>query len=133
MARRKSLMTLSLILLSSIILSGCSAVGQIKEMITVTEVVKPVIPVVERPKQLSLNDLHFYVVTEDNFDDFKVRYMDDNNVFVFYAISVKGYEALSLNMAELKRYILQQKSIIVYYEESVSPDNEEKESVDGKE
>lgn len=98
-----------------------------------TEVVKPIIPVVERPKQLSLNDLHFYVVTEDNLEDFKVRYMDDNSVFVFYAISVKGYESLALNMAEMKRYILQQKSIIVYYEESVSPNDEEKESSDGKE
>ena len=131
MEQRNYLKVLNLILLSSIFLTGCSTLNSIKEMVTVTEVIKPTIAVVERPKPLSFNDLHFYVVTEDNIDDFKVRFMDDNNVFVFYAISVKGYEALALNMAELKRYILQQKSIIIYYEESVAPD--EKETLDGKE
>ena len=89
-----------------------------------TEVIKPIIPRVERPKQLSFGDVRFYVVTEETMDDFKVRFMDDHDTFVFYAVSVKGYESLSLNMAELKRYILQQKDIIVYYEESTAPDKE---------
>jgi hypothetical protein len=35
------------------------------------------------------------------------------------AISVRDYERLSLNVDELRRYILQQKEIIVYYEDSV--------------
>jgi len=118
------LRALSLILLSSIVLSGCSTVGNIKEMITVTEVIKPTISTVERPKQLSFSDVRFYVVTEETLDDFKLRFMDDHDAFVFYAISVKGYESLSLNMAELKRYILQQKDIILYYEESVAPEKE---------
>lgn len=95
-------------------------------MVTVTEIVKPIIPIVERPKQLSLNDVYFYVVTEDNIGEFKQRFVEDQDVFVFYAISVKGYETLSLNMAELKRYILQQKATITYYEESVAPDEEPK-------
>lgn len=93
-------------------------------MITVTEVIKPTISTVERPKQLSFSDVRFYVVTEETLDDFKLRFMDDHDAFVFYAISVKGYESLSLNMAELKRYILQQKDIILYYEESVAPEKE---------
>jgi len=129
MAQRNFLKSLSLILLSSVFLSACSTVGTLKELVTVTEIVKPIIPIVERPKQLSLNDVYFYVVTEDNLEDFKKRYMDDQNVFVFYAISVKGYESLSLNMAEMRRYILQQKATITYYEESVAPDEE---TPDGK-
>jgi hypothetical protein len=40
----------------------------------------------------------------------------------YIAISVKDYENLSLNFAELKRYIEQQKQIIVYYEEAVKPE-----------
>jgi len=38
------------------------------------------------------------------------------------AISVRGYENISLNLADLRRYILQQKEIIVYYEDSVKPE-----------
>ena len=41
---------------------------------------------------------------------------------------MKDYETLALNMAEIKRYIEQQKSIIVYYENAIKPkeDKEEK-------
>jgi len=36
---------------------------------------------------------------------------------VYVALSVKDYENIGLNFAELKRYIEQQKQIIIYYEE----------------
>jgi hypothetical protein len=39
-------------------------------------------------------------------------------------MTIKGYENLSLNVAELRRYINQQKSLIVYYEDSVKPKEE---------
>ena len=45
----------------------------------------------------------------------------------YVAISIKDYENLSDNFAELKRYIEQQKAIIVYYEKAVKPKEEEKE------
>ena len=41
---------------------------------------------------------------------------------IFYAISVRSYENLALNMADIKRYIEQQSEIIVYYEEAVTED-----------
>ena len=40
---------------------------------------------------------------------------------VYYGISPMGYENLSTNMAEIKRYIDQQKQIIIYYEKAVAP------------
>tara|TARA_R100000544_G_scaffold27374_1_gene14248 strand:- start:683 stop:835 length:153 start_codon:yes stop_codon:yes gene_type:complete len=40
---------------------------------------------------------------------------------LFYAISVRDYETLALNMAEIKRFIEQQKQLIVYYEKAVAP------------
>jgi len=45
-----------------------------------------------------------------------------NGEVAYIAISVKDYENLSLNFAELRRYIEQQKEIIVYYEEAVKPE-----------
>ena len=68
-----------------------------------------------------MNDLHFYVVTEDTFEDFKKRFSKENGDFLFYAISVRDYETLALNMSELKRFIEQQKQLIIYYEEAVKP------------
>jgi len=39
-------------------------------------------------------------------------------------LSIKDYENLALNIAELRRYINQQKQIIIYYEKAVTPEVE---------
>ena len=70
---------------------------------------------------MSMNDIYFYVVTEQNFEEFKERFVKENGDFLFYALSVRDYETLALNMAEIKRYIQQQKEIIIYYEKAVAP------------
>ena len=70
---------------------------------------------------MKMNDIHFYVVTEQNFEDFKRRFTKENGDLVGYVLSVRDYETLAMNMAELKRYVLQQKEIIVYYEKAVTP------------
>ena len=40
-------------------------------------------------------------------------------------VSIKDYENLGKNFAELRRYIEQQKQIIVYYEEATRPSESE--------
>lgn len=79
------------------------------------------VPIQTRPRQLSLNDIHFYVVTEDTYAAFKKRFEKENGDLLFYAISVRDYETLALNMAEIKRFIEQQKQVIIYYEKAVAP------------
>jgi hypothetical protein len=72
------------------------------------------------PVGVDLFPVQFYAVTADNFEEFRERFEKDYGDFVFFAISVPDYENLSLNMGELKRYIEQQKTIIVYYEKSIN-------------
>ena len=109
---------LPLLLLSS----GCSIVPREKEVIVQTVEVEKRIPLQTNPKQLQFNDVYWHVVTEANFDEFIEKFKKENgNAWVFYAISVRSYESMALNMAELKRYIEQQKQIIVYYEEAIKP------------
>ena len=102
--------------------SGCSLVPREKEVIVQTVEVEKQIPLQLQPKPLQFNDAYWHVVTEANFDEFIEKFKKENgNAWVFYAISVRSYESMALNMAELKRYIEQQKQIIVYYEEAVKP------------
>ena len=102
--------------------SGCSYFKNPLKTIEIKTVeVERVIPIQNRPKPMSMNDIHFYVVTEDTFEDFKQRFLKENGDFLFYALSVRDYETLALNMAEIKRYIQQQKEIIIYYEKAVAP------------
>ena len=115
-------MPLSLILPILLLSSGC---GYFKNPLKTIEIktveVERVIPTQNRPTAMSMNDIYFYVVTEQNFEEFKERFVKENGDFLFYALSVRDYETLALNMAEIKRYIQQQKEIIIYYEKAVAP------------
>ena len=121
MLHKKFLIFWSLLLLVS--LSSCSWKPE-KEVVVQTKIVKPVIEIKERPKGVKMLPVKFYVVTEKNYDEFKERFKKENGEFVFYAMSVPSYENLALDMAELRRYIEQQKEIIIYNEKAVKDDME---------
>ena len=121
MLHRKFLIFWSLLLLVS--LSSCSWKPE-KQVVVQTKLVKPVIEIKERPKGVKMLPVKFYVVTEKNYEEFKERFKKENGEFVFYAMSVPSYENLALDMAELRRYIEQQKEIIIYYEKAVKDDKE---------
>jgi len=126
----KNLLVLSLIA-PLLLTSGCSYFkNPLKEIEIKTVEVERVIPTQNRPRPVDLNDIYFYVVTEQNFEEFKARFVKENGDLVGYVLSVRDYEDLALNMAEIKRYIQQQKEIIVYYEKAVAP--KEKENNNGK-
>ena len=120
MVQKNYLKVLSALLLS-LLLSSCSGWEALKRIEVKTVEVDRVIPTQNRPRQLDLNDITWFVVTDQNFAEFKKRYTKQNGSFLFYAISVRDYETLALNMAEIKRYIEQQKQIIIYYEKAVAP------------
>ena len=101
--------------------SGCTTWNPLKRIEIKTVEVDRVIPTQNRPRPVKMNDIHFYVVTEQNFEEFKKRFVKENGDLIGYVLSVRDYETLALNMAELKRYVLQQKEIIIYYEKAVSP------------
>ena len=120
MEHRKYLILLSLLPL--FLLSSCSLLPRQKEIIIQTVEVEKQIPLQLQPKPLQFNSVYWHVITQENFDDFIKKFKKENGeAWVFYAISVRSYESLALNMAELKRYIEQQKQVIVYYEEAVKP------------
>tara|TARA_B100001248_G_scaffold126049_1_gene94522 strand:+ start:3655 stop:3933 length:279 start_codon:yes stop_codon:yes gene_type:complete len=82
------------------------------------------IPTVPHPKTVQMNDVKVYVVSpSENYEDFIKEFSKKNGTDSYVAISVKDYENLSKNFAELRRYIDQQKQIILYYEEAVKPND----------
>ena len=116
----------SSLLLLSLIISSCSTWDKITKIEVQTVEVERNVPLQNRPRQLELSNIHWYVVTEENFVEFKKRFQKENgDPLVAYVISVKDYETLAIDMAEIKRYIDQQKQIIIYYEKALSPKEEE--------
>ena len=113
---------ISSLLLAILLLSSCSSFYKEPEIKVVTKLEKTVVPIVPMPKPVQMNDIKIYVVSpEENFEEFKKEFEAKNGGDAYIAISIKDYENLSKNFAELRRYIEQQKAIILYYEEAVSP------------
>lgn len=112
------------ILLLCLPLANCSLFSSEKSLppkvIVETKFVEKQIPIQSRPKPLVLNDMTWYVVTEDNINIFLDEIKkEQGGVTVFFAVTPKDYENLALNVSDIRRYILQQKEIIEYYEESI--------------
>lgn len=109
-----------ILLLSSILfLSGCDYA---KRLDVFSKPVETTIISPPDPKPLQLDNLIFEVVNKDNLEQFltELKKYQNNKEYVFYAITPKTYEILALNMQEIKRYIIQQKEIIIYYKEATS-------------
>ena len=120
-------LTVSSLLLLTLLLSSCGYIRKPeKEIVVKTIEVQKIVPIQPQPKPIDMIDVKFYVVTEENYEEFKEKFMKTNNDYVFYAVSVHDYENLAFNMAELYRYIRQQKEIIIYYEKAVKVKPEEK-------
>ena len=118
----KNYLKVSSLLLLSLLVSSCSSWPKLTQIEIQTVEVERNIPIQNRPRQLDMNDIYFYVVTEQNFEEFKKKFVKENgDPLVGYVLSVRDYEALAINMAEIKRYIEQQKHIIIYYEKAVKP------------
>jgi len=112
-------MSSKLILVSSLLLltSGCASVEP--QVVLKTDYVVKDIPIQPRPKPLNLHRVKWYAVTPENMEEFLARFEEESGINVFFAVSVPDYENMSLNVAELRRYINQQKALIIYYEESI--------------
>ena len=123
-------LTVSSLLLLTLLLSSCGYIRKPeKEIVVKTVEVQKIIPIQPQPKPVDMIDVKFYVVTEENYEEFKEKFMKTNNDYVFYVVSVHDYENLAFNMAELYRYITQQKEIMIYYEKAVKVKPQEKPDV----
>lgn len=122
MLQLKYLTKLSLLLSSALLISGCSLLQTPeKEIVIQNQIVDKKIPLQTAPKPVTLGQTKFYVVTTENFDEFIETFKKENgDPWVFYAMSVRSYETMSVNVAEIRRYLEQQKAIIVYYENAIT-------------
>ena len=106
-------------------MTGCSVFRKPEEVVVTNTVIKaPDIPLQPQPRPINMIDIKWYTVTTDNIDEFEKNFENDNGDLVFFAISVPHYQNLSLNLAEIRRYLEQQQSIILYYEDQITQSRE---------
>lgn len=109
-------------LLPTLLLSGCGLLGREPyipetkkvEVVTVTQPAAVYHPVL--PNAISTSPVEWKVLTPETMQEYLDDLADGNApTNAYYGLSTKGYENLSSNMAEVKRYIRQVLNIIQYY------------------
>jgi hypothetical protein len=114
----------ALLFLTLLLVSGCSILGSSRDIPEVKPV--EVVTVVKKaptyhpplPNQINPVPVEWTVLNPELMQE----YLDDLNegnapTNAWYALTTKGYENLSTNMAEVKRYLRQVLSILKYYRE----------------
>ena len=114
----------AILFLSLLLVSGCSILGSSRDIPEVKPI--EVVTVVKKaptyhpplPNQINPVPVEWTVLNPELMQE----YLDDLNegnapTNVWYGLTTKGYENLSTNMAEVKRYLRQVLSILKYYRE----------------
>ena len=115
--------------------SACSRLPE-KEVVTVPTILEtpnidaPTIRIVRRPQPVELKNADIIVVTEANLQEVIDRVKNTQGEFVLYAMTASSFEALALNIEQIKRFIEEQVQIVLYYEKSVQPSIIEEKDLD---
>lgn len=75
------------------------------------------------PKAIDMQDVEFFVVTEKNLDE-QIKKLEklQDGTYVLFGLTPQDYENMAYNLQELRRYIRQQKEIIIYYRQATQDD-----------
>jgi len=77
------------------------------------------------PREISLSNPTFIVVTPDNWEEQLARIEEQEGELVFLAMTIPDYEVMSMNIQELRRYITELKDVVVYYKKVTTPQKDE--------
>jgi hypothetical protein len=105
---------------SLILIAACSAPNQsLPPPVTPVEIrtvqVRPPSPIVPNVDPLRLRDVNWLIVTPSNIDQAFERVQTQDGDSVLFSITPSGYEALSLNLSDIRALIEQQRRIIAIY------------------
>lgn len=101
------------IVLAFLLVAGCSSPTKLVESRSLVERSPISIPELAPASQMPLE---WSVITRDNMEA-KFKELENSGSVVVFALTPNGYQTMSLNHAELRRYIQQQDSVIAVYKE----------------
>lgn len=96
-------------------LSACSTPQPVPIQITASPVDRPEL-VLPRPDVIQTRTVDWVIITPDNVEEVFEKAKASGRPITFFALTENGYEALSLNLNDLRTFIQQLQTIIVAYE-----------------
>lgn len=122
-----------LIVSLTILATGCSMMPQQTRPVEVVTIAEP--PPMYHPPlplELQLVDIDWEILTPELMEVY-LKQLEDGSAppTAYYSLTSKDYENLSMNMAELKRYLREVLGIVEFYREyDTDPEEEEKTTKD---
>jgi hypothetical protein len=80
--------------------------------------------VLPNPETINMKEVEWVLLTPENFEEKVAELSKNGRPVVFFALTDKGYENLSLNFSDIRAFIQQQKAIIAAYENYYKDANE---------
>ena len=119
--------------LTIVLSSGCSVLPKVDftpppPIKVITEEVKMEIYQPPLPQEIKMEDVNWFVITKNNYEE-SIQKVEKllGGEFVVFALTPTGYEAMAYNLQEIRRFIRQQKEIILYYREATEVADEAEE------
>lgn len=78
-----------------------------------------------QPTPISIKPIKWYIITPENQKEIFEKLQKEKTSQVLFGLTDQGYENLSLNTAQLKKFILEQNSIIEMYKQYYESDKTE--------
>lgn len=97
---------------SALVLAACN---QTTQMPNPSPVVTFPMPVVPKPAPLNLRDVEWKIYNRADIDElYAYLQANQDEGFVIFTVTADGYEALALNVNDLRRYIREQQEVILF-------------------
>jgi hypothetical protein len=99
--------------LCALFLAGCEETTKVFDKPVLVERAELILPPVN---SISQGEMKWIVITPENYAA-KVQELSGKGDVVLFALTAQGYQALSMNVAELRKYIQQQNAVIAAYKD----------------
>jgi hypothetical protein len=107
-----------LLLTAALVLAACSSIPEVEPApiveVRTVQVPRPA-PIVPPVDQLTLRPVTWIIVTPENVDEVFANLRGEKALF---AVTADGYEALALNLSDVRALVQQQQRIIAIYRQS---------------
>ena len=108
-----------------LIFSSCSTFKSEKQIEVITEEIEKPKLNLDAVEPLDLKPVKWIVLTRENVEEVFTNLEKDGKSVALFALDTDTYEILAVNMEDIKRYILTQKTILVKYKEYYEPVEEQ--------